>query len=162
VTAGVARAGGPPGRVPSAAELAALVLPKTWPERGTPGPAWRSRVADEAVLLIELCRWLEGCHRHGGPVRPPPGTVVELFADLARHRAPRQPVRRFVTAVVGHVHAELATPARAAADTELLLELLERCYRDAARPDAARPGRIWAHRDPHRAPGGPGSHPALR
>lgn len=131
MTAGVART----GRVPSAVELAALVLPKTWPEPTVPGPAWRSRVADEAVLLIELCRWLEGCHRHGAESGGP--------------------VRRFVTAVVGHVHAELATPAGAAADAELLLELLERCYLDVARPDAARAARTWVHRGPHRAPSRP-------
>ncbi|HZG90174.1 MAG TPA: hypothetical protein VEZ42_08170, partial [Pseudonocardia sp.] len=120
--------------VPSAAELAAEVLGRTWPEMTCPDPSWRGRAADEAVLLVEVCRWLEGCRRRTGPVREVPSAVVDLFADLARRGAGLRSVRRFVRTVVVHAHAELADRGcggdSADVDAETLVGLLEQCYRD--------------------------------
>jgi hypothetical protein len=164
-------------RTTSPAELAAAVLRRisaeaTGPVRGgRPDPlarAWRGRAADEALLLIELCRWLEGCHRHGGRVRPAPVALVDGFVGLARRRAPLPPVRGFVRGVVRQAHLELAG-AHGRPDTDLarrdvdtVIELLEQCYREPSgerqgasgpRPvDAALAERLLAGRQPVPAP----------
>lgn len=123
----------------SPAELAAAVL-----HRGSavaavddgPDRTWRDRAPDEAVLLIELCRWLEGCHRNS-------------------RRAPLVAVRRFVRIVVGRAQAELAgpgaplDPAPARLDEDAVVALLERCYREAG----AGRGSTWTF-GPGPAPGG--------
>jgi hypothetical protein len=121
-------------RMPSAAELAAAVLGRAWPEMIGTDPSWRGRAADEAVLLVEVCRWLEGCRRRTGPVREAPLAVVELFADLARSGAALRSVRWFVRIVVVHAHAELTARGcggdSADVDEEMLVGLLEQCYRE--------------------------------
>jgi hypothetical protein len=145
-----------PQRSPSPAELAAAVLRRSSAEAVAPvggarpdaaGRAWRGRAADEALLLIELCRWLEGCHRPGGRVRPAPGALVDVFVGLARRRAPLPPVRGFVRGVVRQAHVELAG-ARARPDAELarrdedvVLGLLEQCYQEPAEPPAGASGK---------------------
>lgn len=102
------------------AELAAAVLARVWP--GSRDPAWRDRAVDEAVLLVELCRWIEGCHRDG----PSPATAIaDLFADLARRRAPLASVRGWVETVVAQAHRELGSSPQ---HTSALLAALERAY----------------------------------
>jgi hypothetical protein len=132
-----------PGRQgTSPAELAAAVLRRTSAEAVAPagpgpvGRAWRGRAADEALLLIELCRWLEGCHRLGGRAGPAPVALVDVFVGLARRRAPLPPVRGFVRGVVLAAHVELAS-GRARPDGDLVrrdvdtvIGLLEQCYRE--------------------------------
>jgi hypothetical protein len=107
----------------NAAELAAAVLGRTWP--GARDPAWRGRADDEAVLLIEVCRWLEGCHRQDGPTPAPPPALSNLFAELARRRAPLAAVRRWVEQVLAQAHRELGSPPRHAG---ALLAALEQAY----------------------------------
>jgi hypothetical protein len=121
--------------VPSAAELAAAVLNRTWPETAAgPARSWRGRSADEAVLLVELCRWLEGRGRHRIPLAPVPSALAEAFGGLARRGVPLAPVRAFVELVVQQVHDVLAgvEPGdggeRAERDALLAVRLLERCY----------------------------------
>jgi hypothetical protein len=150
-----ARVAAAPG-APSVAELAAAVLRRRSGE--VPGDAvegiWRGRSADEALLLIELCRWLEGCHRQRGTVRPAPVGLADAFVGLARRRAPLPPVRAFVRAVVRLAQAELAdTGERADRDADAVVGLLELCFRAGSGPArvhvdlGSRPG-------PRRAPAG--------
>jgi hypothetical protein len=129
-----------PRRVPSPAELAAAVLCRCAVEAPAPAGTWRGRAADEAVLLIELCRWLEGCHRHRAPAT---SALVEVFAGLARRRAPVAPVRRFVRAVVRHAHVELggSDPGRARRDA-VVVGLLDQCYQEPTGEDPARPATV--------------------
>jgi hypothetical protein len=164
-------------RGPSPAELAAAVLrrssaeavaPARGPRSDPAGRAWRGRAADEALLLIELCRWLEGCHRPGGRAGPAPVALVDVFVGLARRRAPLPPVRGFVRDVVLQAHVELAGARTrpvgdlARRDVDTVLGLLEQCYREPSgepeggsgrRPvDAALAERLLAGRQPAAAP----------
>ncbi|MCO1660491.1 hypothetical protein [Pseudonocardia humida] len=141
-------------RVPSAAELAAAVLQRTWPGgagRGSADRAWRGRAADEAVLLMELCRWLEGRGRRRLPLAPVPAALAEAFAALARRGAPVGPARAFVELVVTQVHAVLAelepdaeAPERASRDARLAVGLLEQCFRELAPTERVRARRLLA------------------
>lgn len=122
---------------PSTAELAAEVLRRGPAEPPAPGGRpWRGRAADEALLLIELCRWLEGCNRQGGWARPAPVALADVFVGLARRRAPLAAVRGFVRTVVRHAHAVLAGPyappdARFVDhDADIVVELLELCFQE--------------------------------
>jgi hypothetical protein len=134
---------------PSAAELAAAVLRRTWPAPAGADPAWRGRAADEALLLVELCRWLEARRRR--PAAPVPAGLAAVFAALARRGAPAGAARAFVEQVVAQAHAELAgagpaadTRTRAERDTRLAVGMLERSYRDLAPIMRVRVGRPLA------------------
>jgi hypothetical protein len=138
-------------QVPSAAELAAEVLHRTWPASVGADPAWRGRAADEAVLLVELCRWLEGRGRRRMPLAPVPAALAGVLAALARRRAPLDSTRAFVEVVVTQVHAVLAeleptadAQALADRDTRLAVGLLEQCYRELGPTERVRSRRRLA------------------
>ncbi|WP_219419757.1 hypothetical protein, partial [Pseudonocardia nigra] len=134
--------------------LVAAVLRRIAADLPDPQPAtWRGRAADEAVLLVELCRRAEVCSHGGSDADPDVGQFAALFADMALRGAPLRAVRWFLRSAAAHVFAGL-WDSSGAGDATLLLrvsrllnrhrgaldQVLEHTYRDLAdHPGAAMP-----------------------
>lgn len=107
--------------LPGVPEVVAAVLQRIeadLPELDEAG--WRSRAADEAMLLFELRRWLQLCELDQGYDAADLARFAAHFATMARRGAPLRAVQRFCRATVAHTFTVLWSRAEPGDVTELL------------------------------------------